>query len=213
MSDSYEINIEDWHFRIQPPTDPASNSILVAIHGWTGNQYSMDIFTRKLKNEYWIIFPCAPYPAEGGGFSWIDSSEADQKNLQYLTNSTQNLHSRIDFLLHDHLHLIPNRMNLMGFSQGSAMALLYCLKYSVEGTKIGLLSGFLPDGLAAHPSNLSNRSFFIAHGKQDSVIPVEQAYRLASFIEDSGGAYDFCEANTGHKLSLDCFNRMQDFLS
>jgi phospholipase/carboxylesterase len=212
MNESYEINIDGWLFRIQPPPDPAYRRVLVAIHGWTGNQYSMDIFTQKLRNQYWVIFPCAPYPAEGSGFSWIKKGEANQKDLYSLMIAAQNLHSRIDSILHDHLTIDPGQINLMGFSQGSAISLLYSLNYSSEWTKIALLSGFLPEGLSIVPSSLKNRSYFIAHGKKDAIIPVEQAHKLASFIEDSGGNLDFCEADTGHKLGKDCFIRVQEFL-
>ena len=211
MSDLFEIKVEDWLFRIQPPDDPASREILLAIHGWTGNQNSMGIFAKKLKNRYWIIFPCAPYPAEGGGFSWIHKSQTDQKNLSSLEPAVKILHSRINIILQDHISIDPERINLMGFSQGSAMALLYSLHYSKEHAKIALLSGFLPDGLSILPASLVKRTYFIAHGKQDTIIPVEQAYRLASFIEGSGGNIDFCEADTGHKLSTNCYNRMQEF--
>ena len=212
MRESFKINVGGWLFRIQPPIDPSATWLLIAIHGWTGNQDSMGIFTQKLKNRYWVIFPCAPYPAEGGGFSWIHKSEPDQKDLHNLEIAVQDLKARIDTILQDHLSFEPELTNLMGFSQGSAMALLYSLRYSKENAKIALLSGFLPEGLSVVPAVLKQRSFFIAHGKQDTIVPVEQAHRLASFIEDSGGSIDFCEADTGHKLSTNCFNRMQDFL-
>ena len=211
MSEAFEITVDGWLFRIRTPLDPASRSVLLAIHGWTGNQYSMDIFTQKLKKKYWVIFPCAPFPADGGGFSWIQKSEADQRSFHNLSIAAQNLSVKLDVILRDHISIDPDQINLMGFSQGSALALLYSLKYSAIGTKIALLSGFLPDGLQPVPGSLKNRSYYIAHGRQDTIIPVEQAHKLASFIEDCGGWFDFCEANTGHKLSLDCFNRMQDF--
>ena len=212
MSNFYEIVVEDWLFRIQPPEDQNSRRVILAIHGWTGNQYSMDIFTLKLRARQWIIFPCAPYPAEGGGFSWIPNSTADQKDLQLLNVAAQNLHSRINLILHGKLSIEPEQLNLMGFSQGAALALIYSLSYLKEPAKIALMSGFMPMDLSRKPAGLAIHSFLITHGKQDPIIPVDQAYRLVTFVKSCGGQASLCVADTGHKLDQACLNKIQEFL-
>lgn len=58
---------EDWTFRFRVGT---SNRVLLLLHGWTGDENSMTIFTRNLPSTYWIFAPRAPYPASPRGFSW-----------------------------------------------------------------------------------------------------------------------------------------------
>ncbi len=71
----------------------------------------------------------------------------------------------------------PERVVVMGFSQGCAMALMTALRYPERLGGVIALSGYLP--LAAttaaerHPANAA-LPIFMAHGTQDPVVPLQR---------------------------------------
>ena len=63
------ISFDDWTLRVRV-SQSEHPRLLVLIHGWTGDENSMWIFTRGLSPDYWMMAPRAPHPAEPSGFSW-----------------------------------------------------------------------------------------------------------------------------------------------
>ena len=80
--------------RIRPAT-VASPRLLVMIHGWTGDENSMWVFARRFSEQYWIIAPRAPHPADPQGFSWRPPQDVYKRQVQGY-NSKRDM----DHLLH-----------------------------------------------------------------------------------------------------------------
>jgi predicted esterase len=81
--------------------------------------------------------------------------------------------------------------------------------------KIAALAGFIPETWKNQMADVSlkNQIFFISHGKQDEIVPIRKAREAAQLIQMHGAHVTFCEADTGHKLSANCFNGLGDFFS
>jgi predicted esterase len=62
--------------------------------------------------------------------------------------------------------------------------------------------------LARRP--LAGKSVFIAHGRQDNMIPVEQAHKSVELLDASGARVTYCESDDGHKVSGRCFTRLAE---
>jgi phospholipase/carboxylesterase len=210
MNEPIELTLQDWTFRIRPPTGPSAQAVLLAIHGRTGSENSMEIFIQKLNSAFWIILPRAPFASQGGGYGWVAEEKGIHQDFSALEKSSVGLIDRVDQICADqNIENLP--LYLLGFSQGAALALALSLNYSKPGTKIGLLSGFLPLGRQPLPGSLAQLKYFVAHGRQDQTVPVEQGRQVVQFLESSGAQVDYCEADTGHKLSMACFKQMERF--
>jgi predicted esterase len=212
MNEPNTVTIDDWLFRINPANHSNPAGVLVACHGWTGNEFSMDIFIRsKLSNAYTVIFPRAPYGTAESGFSWVEGSHGHHQNVRELELSAIGLQRRITAIcVQNSLHDLPQLF--MGFSQGAALVLAYSLLFSTVGSRYGLLSGFLPEGLQAQPGSLIGRRYFVAHGISDPIVPIAHAREAVQFLETGGASVDYCEADTGHKLHASCFKQLENFL-
>jgi predicted esterase len=62
------------------------------------------------------------------------------------------------------------------------------------------------------PGSLSGKRIFISHGRQDDLIPLQQARRAYSVLKAAGAEIVYCESNTGHKVSKQCLKEMEVFL-
>ena len=198
-----------WLFRIQPASEPAPKAVLIAIHGWTGTETSMEIFTRKLRQTEWVIYPRAPFVSPTGGYSWTRESKGVLQEFIPFKSIGAELLDRLNRIIAAYsLENLP--VYLAGFSQGAAIALVTSLEPKFHASKVGLLSGFLPVGM---PSEIfgSLPEYFIAHGKQDAIIPIEQAFQIVRYLKEINAQVDFCETDTGHKLGAACFKQLENF--
>lgn len=99
-----------------------------------------------------------------------------------------------------------NRIVLAGFSQGGAIALQTGLRYKQRLAGILALSTYLPlaSTLAAEASG-ANRSIpiFLAHGEQDTVIPITIAENSFKELSRHGYPVEWHEYPMAHAVSME----------
>jgi phospholipase/carboxylesterase len=210
-TDTTVTTFENWTLRVRPGT---SQRILLLLHGWTGDENSMWIFTRNFPAEYWIIAPRAPYPAQQGGYSW--RAPAPRGSWPTVDLFRPSIEALIEFL--DHFasanHLDASTVDLAGFSQGAALTLTLGALYPDRVRKMGILAGFAPEGAeqTLTPGRLSGKNIFLAHGTQDEMIPIEMARHAIRLLEGAGAQVTYCESEVGHKLSAGCLKALETYL-
>lgn len=211
------IEKEGWTFRFFSPREKPSR-VLLLLHGWTGDEQSMWQFTHKLPANYVIIAPRAPYcaPADKGGYSWreIKPGTWGSPTFAELNLSADRLISLIDFGLAA-TGTDSARVDVVGFSQGGALALTLSTLSPERVNKVAVLSGFLPAGVEEllRPNLLNHLRFFWAHGSEDKIIPIERGRESIKVLESAGAKFRFCKADGGHRVSKACRYALSDFLS
>jgi phospholipase/carboxylesterase len=105
------------------------------------------------------------------------------------------------------------RMDLVGFSQGAALAFSLALLHPQRVRSVAALSGFLPRqaGALIESRPLDGLPVFLAHGSNDDIVPVVEARRAAEALNSAGAQVSYCEDAVGHKLSAACFRSLADF--
>ena len=209
------ISFGDWTLRVRA-TESKSPRLLVLLHGWTGDENSMWIFTRGLSPDYWMIAPRAPHVADSNGFSWRPSQAAafGRPSLEMLLPAAAGLINLIDEYSAS-VKLDARQFDLMGFSQGAAMTNVMGMLYPTRIRKMGVLAGLVPAGLEELISQkpLAGKKIFVAHGTQDQMIPVDRARASMALLEQAGAQIDYCEDDVGHKLSASCLRALENYLS
>ncbi|MGA2489531.1 MAG: dienelactone hydrolase family protein, partial [Anaerolineales bacterium] len=107
-----------------------------------------------------------------------------------------------------------NQFDLMGFSQGAAMTYAIALLHPERVWRLAALSGFIPENGEAllTAQQFSGKPVFISHGREDDLIPVEQARRAVALFKGSGAQVTYCESDAGHKVSKECLKELEIFL-
>ena len=213
------IAFNNWTLRVRP-SQSANPRLLLLIHGWTGDENSMWVFTRGLSPDYWMMAPRAPYAVESGGFSWRTSQSASRggvfgvPSLESLLPSVEALILLIDQYSAS-VKLDARQFDLFGFSQGAAMVNLIGLLYPHRVRKMGVLAGFMPPGVDDLISKkpLVGKNIFVAHGTLDQKVPVDLARASIGMLEQAGAQITHCEDDVGHKLSANCLRALEDYLS
>lgn len=211
------ITFNDWTLRVREST-AASSRLMLLIHGLTGDENSMWVFARNLSAEYWMVAPRAPHASlmEQGGYSWHppDSETEDRPRLEQLRASAESLIRLVDEYAAS-VGLNPDVFDVMGFSQGAAMSSLLAFLYPERIRKVGILAGFVPDGLEELVTQrpLEGKPFFVAHGTKDETVSVARARASIEILERAGARVTYCEDEVGHKVSANCLRALKDFFA
>ena len=201
-----------WKFRFRPAT-AAPARLLVLLHGWTGDENSMWGFARRLPPQVAVLAPRGLHLTPEGGYSWREVLSG-KWGLPVMEDFRRSADEMIDFIddWSRSEGISSTQIDLIGFSQGAAFSFSLALLHPERIRALASLSGFLPGGaedlLAGHP--LKGKSVYIAHGRQDTLIPVEEARRSAALLKGSGAQVTYCESDGGHKVSVDCFSGLTD---
>ncbi len=214
------IEFDNWTLRIRS-SQSESARLLVLIHGWTGDENSMWVFTRGLSPDYWMMAPRAPHASDTTGFSWRPPQPLThgRPSLEMLLPAAEALINLIDeysaSVTHRGLCQVDAlQFDLMGFSQGAAMTNVVGMLYPHRVRKMGVLAGFVPSGLedlvAKKP--LAGKNIFVAHGTLDQLVPIDRARASIEVLEQAGAQVTYCEDEVGHKLSANCLRALESYL-
>ncbi len=187
--------------------------LLMMLHGWTGDEKSMSIFSPRIPDQYFVIAPRGIFQSQNGGFSWTRYDRTyDKVSVEDFSEAIIGLNRLLSDSNFPHANL--EKLNLLGFSQGAALAFTYAVLYPKRVNCIAGLSGFLPNDLKqmSNERPLANKKVFLAHGLRDELVPIEQAREDAITLESMGAHVIYCEDDVGHKISADCFRGLGEYL-
>lgn len=208
---------EAWTYRVSQPK-PSAARLLLLLHGWTGDERSMWRYVKKLPEDYLMIAPRAPYDSklEKGGYSWRDIKPGTwgAPTLDELRLAAENLVSLADFWLAT-AKLTSARFDVIGFSQGGALATTIAALYPHRVDRIAVLSGFVPPGVdeLLHPNLLKGLRVFWAHGTKDEMISYQRGRASAKLLEKAGAAVSFCTADVEHRVGRECRYSLNEFFA
>ena len=209
------IEFNNWTLRVREASHQPARLMLL-IHGLTGDENSMWVFARNLPSYFWTIAPRAPYPAPSGGYSWRSpqTGNLDRVSLEVLRSSSEALIRLVDEYAAS-VGIDASTFDVMGFSQGAAMCNMLAFLYPDRIRKVGILAGFVPNGLeeVASQRPLQGKPFFVTHGTRDEMVSVDRARSSIALLEQAGAKVTYCEDDVAHKVSVTCLRALKDFFT
>lgn len=206
--------LDGWTVRVHVPTGGGIHPVILLLHGWTGDENSMWIFTSKLPQDAYWIAPRGLYPTPLGGFGWQEQQTKVWPEMADLRPAVEKILSEL--LVQEHF---PDAdfsvFNVIGFSQGAALAFSLAVLRPERVSRVAGLAGFLPIDASAFVQNgqLEGVQFYIAHGTGDTLVPVERAHKAIEVLETGGGSVAACLDDVGHKLGPRCFQGLGEFIN
>jgi phospholipase/carboxylesterase len=210
----YNIVWKNRTIRIRPALDPSRHAkTILLLHGWTGDESSMWIFTHQFPANILLLAPRAPFKTSTGGYGWTEQHQQGFPKAADFIQASAVLIDDIKELLID-MNQPVSPLHLIGFSQGAALSYYLAAAYPERIGKAACLAGFIPAGIEPliDAGAFAGKEFFIAHGTQDETVPIHYAREAAQKLQDGNAKVTFCEDNTGHKLSASCFRGLNAFI-
>jgi phospholipase/carboxylesterase len=203
--------LEDWTYRFLPP-ETSSRRLRLLLHGWTGDENSMWVFARNFTRSAWMLAPRAPFASPSGGYSWREHVEESHSVEDFKPAAQELLHFLEGWGVANQVETA--QFDVVGFSQGAAMAGILSILYPQRIRKVAMLAGFLPHGTENMlPASFDlDKRIFVAHGTQDLMISIERARQAVRLFEAAGATVEYCEADVAHKVGAECLRALADYL-
>lgn len=183
-------------------SSPAGHPTLVMLHGRGADEEDLLGLSHEYDSRLMILSARAPHPFPfGGGYTWYDVGEVGTPEPATFRDSCERLSRFVDDAL-AHYPIDPARLYLLGFSMGTVMS--FALSLSRPQLVRGVIanSGYVPEGthLRLQWRDLAHMDYFIAHGTQDPVIPVDCARRSRELFRQSNATVTYKEYPMGHQI-------------
>ena len=207
------------HYLIQEPNvKKDKNPLLLLLHGYGSNEEDLFSFASELPDDCYVISAKAPYPLQPYGNAWyaihFDAAQNKFSDNEQAIKSRDLVVTFLDELcdLHD---IDKENISLIGFSQGSILSFSIALSYPQKIKNVVALSGYLNTNLVKKTPliNTHKVNYFIAHGTQDQVIPVDWARKTIPFMEAYNQNFEYKEYPIGHGVSPKVFMDFKNWLS
>jgi len=176
--------------RLKPASGGMAKSLVVFLHGYGANGDDLIDIGRhwaELLPDTAFISPHAPEPCMGApmGRQWFGLTFRDpSERWEGVNKAAPGLDAFLDAELARH-GLDDSRLALVGFSQGTMMALHAGLR---RAKAPGAVLGY--SGLLAGPEHLgeamASPPILLIHGDQDQVLPIEFMFAAAQALGEAG---------------------------
>jgi phospholipase/carboxylesterase len=111
--------------------------------------------------------------------------------------------------------LDPAALFVMGFSQGAVMSAALSLTIPERVRGVVMHSGYVPteSGLDFKVEEATGKSFFVAHGLYDEVIPVRFGRAAHEYLGRIGAEVTYQEYPIGHSISEESLDDLSEWLT
>lgn len=203
----------------EPENITSSTPILFMLHGYGSNEQDLFSFRENLPEDWIIVSFRAPKTTEFEGFSWYDIDFNNPERFVDVDQANESLQAVLEHILSivNKYGLTDGKTHLCGFSQGGILCYALALKYPELFNRVACLSSYpeekLLTDIVKDKKKLSNLRFFISHGTDDAIIPLEWGRKAADLLYDLSCYFSFREYMSGHGVNQKNYIDLMDFFS
>lgn len=200
----------------EPENITSKTPVLFLLHGYGSNEEDLFSFVPTLPKDWLIVSFRAPLNTPYEGYSWYD---IDFENQERFVDVEQANNVSDEILKHmmditNRYGLTDNETHLCGFSQGGILSYALALKNPELFSKVACLSSYPEQKLLSDVvkgKKLQNLRFFVSHGTDDAVIPLEWGQKGAELLYDLGCYFTFREYMSGHGVNQKNYLDLMEF--
>ncbi|MBM3924695.1 MAG: alpha/beta fold hydrolase [SAR202 cluster bacterium] len=182
-----------------------SYPLVVLLHGFGSNMHDLASLAPALDGkDFAYVCPNAPLSIPLGpnmkGFAWAPLP--GERTEEHLKAAEKLIAEFLDEASKEY-KTPKGKILLGGFSQGGMMTFRVGLSAPDKLAGLFSLSGFIdnPDAVKASLPSQRDQPIFIAHGTEDTVIPVGGARKSAAFLREQGYNPEYHEYVMAHQVT------------
>ena len=188
-----------------PVVKTEKTPLFVLIHGYGSNEEDLFSFAQDLPENAHIVSVRARYDIPYGGFAWYDINFVNNEKWMDEDQAIESRNKLVDFIdtITQQENLDEENVTLMGFSQGAILSYAIALNNPEKIKNVAILSGY-PEHKIIREFNqtkdFSNLNFFVSHGTEDVVLPIELGKMGEEFLRSLNIKFDYHEYRSGHGI-------------
>lgn len=203
----------------EPENITSQTPILFMLHGYGSNEQDLFSFRETLPNDWIIVSFRAQRDTQFEGYSWYDINFNDPENFIDVPQAKESLDAVLESMLKiiNKYGLMESKAHLCGFSQGGILCYALALKHPELFNYVACMSSYpeekILDGIVKDKKKLEGLRFFISHGTDDAVIPLEWGRKAADLLYDLSCYFTFREYMSGHGVNQKNYMDLMEFFS
>ncbi len=200
------------------PAGDGPHPTLLALHGWGANALDLLGLAPHLGGgQLLVLCPQGPVGVPIGpgmqGAGWFPLTMGAPPDPVAFAAAVTALEGFIAAAARQY-PLAPDRLAVLGFSQGGAMAYALAARQPGRFAAVAALSTWLAPGLidAANPPDLTGRPVLVQHGTRDELIGVERGRESVEVLRRCRADVTWREYDMGHEISAASLRDLAEFL-
>ena len=190
----------------KPNKITSETPILVLLHGYGSNEEDLFSFCPDLPKDWLIVSFQAPINTPYGGFCWYDIDFTNAEKFINIEQAEKSIYLILEeiSLIRKQYKITNGEVHLCGFSQGGILCYALALRNPQLFNKIACLSSYPEQKILqniADKKSLSHLHFFISHGTEDTVIPIDWGKKGYELLYDLNLFFSFREYHSGHGIN------------
>ena len=201
----------------EPAEITPKTTVLFMLHGYGSNEQDLFSFVPTLPEDWLVVSYRAPKNTDFEGFSWYDIDFTNPEKFVDVPQAIEALSALVKSMMEvsNHYGLTDNQSHLCGFSQGGILSFALALTYPEMFSKVACLSSYPEEKLLTNmvkdKKKLEHLRFFISHGTDDAVIPMEWGKKYADLLYDLSCYFTFREYMSGHGVNQKNYLDLMEF--
>jgi len=188
----------------QSQEEHARYRTVLALHGLGSNEQDLIGLAPHLPESLLWISPRAPLVVGRNAFEWYRVKVIGRPDPEQVLSALETIDRFVDEIRSTY-PVDPQKLFLLGFSQGSLLSMCYALTHPSKVAGVIAQSGYIPSHipLEVDEAAVREKPFLLTHGEQDTMIPVEWARASRDRLQGLGVDLSYHEFQMGHNVSLD----------
>ncbi|ROI14628.1 alpha/beta hydrolase [Epilithonimonas hominis] len=201
----------------EPQNITPETPVLFLLHGYGSNEEDLFSFVPTLPEDWLVISFRAPKDSSYGGYAWFDIDFNNAENFVDENEANEAVKLVLENIMGvtNRYGLTDNKTHLCGFSQGGMIVYSLALHYPDLFSKVACLSSYpeekLLKNIDRNKKKYENMRFFISHGTEDGVIPLEWGRKAADLLYDLSAYFSFREYMSGHGVNQKNYLDLMEF--
>ena len=201
----------------EPQNITPETPVLFLLHGYGSNEEDLFSFVPTLPEDWLVISFRAPKDSSYGGYAWFDIDFNNAENFVDENEANEAVKLVLENIMGitNRYGLTDNKTHLCGFSQGGMIVYSLALQYPDLFSKVACLSSYpeekLLNNIDRNKKKYENMRFFISHGAEDAVIPLEWGRKAADLLYDLSAYFSFREYMSGHGVNQKNYLDLMEF--
>ncbi len=201
----------------EPENITPKTPLLILLHGYGSNEQDLFSFAPTLPADWLIVSFRAPFNSDYEGYSWYDIDLMDVDNRINVAQAQESQEAVLENILKitNQYGLTDNQTHLCGFSQGGILSYSLALNHPDLFTKVACLSCYAEDKLLTNrvkdKKKIEKLRFFISHGTDDAIIPLDWGRKAADMLYEMGAFFSFREYMSGHGVNQKNYMDLMEF--
>lgn len=207
------------HLVRQPATVSGERPpLLILLHGVRSNEEDLFGLAQYLDPRFLVVSLRAPLTLGPGAYGWYNiafTATGPTHNAAEAAKGREAAVTAIDELVSAY-GADPNRVYLMGFSQGAITSLSIALLYPEKIAGAVLMSGrLLPDipAQTVAPERLEGLPILAVHGLYDDVLGIADGRAIRDYLSHLPVALEYHEYPMGHQVSAESLAAVTTWLT